>query len=140
MARFSDKVLVAYFDREEAAEEVRVSEEFAAPLDGREKASWRERKERLRRVRRVVHFVEKESIGELQGMRLLHICYFDCDKIMINGIIDFEVSNPFKTIIEVDEVEEEDEIGKFYSQEGGADLVKEEETTRQNPYPDQVKP
>ena len=59
---------------------------------------------------------------------------------MINGFIDFEVSNPFKTIIEVDEVAEEDEIGKFYSQEGGADLIKEEETTRQNPYPDQVKP
>ena len=67
MARFNDNVLVAYFDREEATEEVRISGEFAA-LDGREKTSWREKKERLRRVRRVVHFVEKESIKELQGV------------------------------------------------------------------------
>ena len=66
MARFSDKVLVAYFDREEAAEEVRVSREFAA-LDGRESARWRERKERLRRVRRVAR-KPREKIEEIKGM------------------------------------------------------------------------
>ena len=72
MARFNDKVLVAYFDREEATEEVRVSEEFAA-LDGRDSASWRrDTRERLRRVRRVVNFKPKESLTELQGMRQIH--------------------------------------------------------------------
>lgn len=57
MARFNDKVPVAYFDRVEAADKIRNSGEFAA-LDGREK-SKAERKEwedvTRRRVRRVQH-------------------------------------------------------------------------------------
>ena len=42
----------------------------------------------------------------------------------------------------MDDVAEEDEIGKFYSHEDRADIVqeKEEETPQQNLFPDQVNP
>jgi len=120
MARFSDKVLVAYFDREEAAEEVRVSREFAA-LDGRESARWRERKEKLRRLRRVVR-KPREKIEEIK---------------------DKEAKNPFTCVIEVEEVAEEDEIGvlgRFYDRTfKRGELVKgDEDTTNQKPYPDEL--
>ena len=38
----------------------------------------------------------------------------------------------------MDEVAEEDEIGKFYSHDNGADLVQEEGSTQPIRFPDQV--